>query len=395
MHILFVNHTASQSGAETALLRLLDALAPEHERSVALPRGPFWSELERRGYTCHAVPGTDVSFKMHPVHTPLGLIGMAASSVALMLAVHRSKPQVIHANGLRAGLICVGVRALGGPPLVVQSHDRPPPGRSSDATRRVLARWADAVVGVTEATVRSFDQGLPEPRAVLVPISIDHRRFSPSVPAADLRAELGLDPDVALVGQIGQITPWKGHDVAIEALAVARRSVDVHLVIAGEVSFQSRRFDNVSFLAELRRQVTRLGLDDAVHFLGQRADAPAVMRAIDLLLLPSWDEPFGTAAAESMAVGTPALVTATGGPREYVEDGVSGRVLAHDDPGSWASTICELLSDHRLRERMGDAAVRAVARFDDRSYARGMLDVYEGVMANGGGTDRRTSLDGI
>ena len=383
MRILFVNHTADQSGAENALLRLLDALPPEHERSVALPRGPFWTELEQRGYARHALPGTDVSFQLHPVHTPVGLARLAASSVALLRAARRSGAQVIHANGLRAGLICVGARAVGSPPIVVQSHDCPPPGRSSDVTRRVLARWADAIVGVTEATVRSFDAGLLEPRAVLVPISLDHQRFSPSVAAADLRAELGLDPGVALVGQIGQITPWKGHDVAIEAVAIARRSVNVHLVIAGEVSFQSRRFDNVSFHAGLREQVARLGLDDAVHFLGQRADAPAVMRALDLLLLPSWEEPFGTAAAESMAVGTPALVTATGGPREYVEDGVSGRVLAHDDPASWARAICDLLSDHRLRERMGVAAVSAVARFDDCSYARGMLDIYEGVVASG------------
>lgn len=383
LRILFVNHTASQSGAENALLRLLDALPAEHERSVALPRGPFWTELERRGQTLHALPGTNLSFSLHPIHTPLGLARLAASSLAVVRAVRRSRAQVIHGNGLRAGLICVGVRALGGPPIVVQSHDCLPPGRSSEVTRRALARWADAVVGVTEATVRSFDAGLSEPRAEHVPISIDHRRFSPSVRAADLRAELGLDPGVALVGQIGQITPWKGQDLAIEALAIARRSVDVHLVIAGEVSFQSRRFDNAGYFEQLRAQVKRLGLTDAVHFLGQRADAPAVMCAIDLLLLPSRDEPFGTAAAESMAVGTPALVSSTGGPREYVEDGVSGRVLAQDDPATWARAICELLGDDELRKQMGAAAITAVERFDDGSYARGMLGIYERVVASG------------
>lgn len=377
MRILFVSHTGGRSGAENAMLRLLDALPDLYERVVALPDGPFVAPLQERGVRCVALSGTDVSFRLHPVHTPVGLFELARSSWQTMGAVRRSGAQIVHANTLRAGLLCAMVRAVGGPPLLVQCHDHLPEGITSRLTRAVIARTADAVVGVSQATVDSFNEGLAAPKAERIFISIDHGRFHPGVPATDLHAELGLTPGARVVGQVGQITPWKGQDVAIEALALARRELDVHLVIAGSVSFQSHRYDNDGFHRSLLARISALGLEDAVHFLGQRTDVPQVMRALDALVMPSWDEPFGTAAAECMAVGTPVLVTASGGPREYVEDGVTGHVLRHDDPAAWAQALVSMLADDERRVSMGQASVVTAAGFRDDRYASEMAAVYE------------------
>ena len=100
------------------------------------------------------------------------------------------------------------------------------------------------------------------------------------------------------------------------------------------------------------------------------------MAALDLLLLPSWDEPFGTAAAEAMSVGTVPLVAAGGGMSEFVEDGVSGRVLPPRDPEAWARAAVELLDDPGRRAEMSARAVEVAGRFTDEAYVSAMMDAY-------------------
>src|SRR5205823_7409607 len=103
--------------------------------------------------------------------------------------------------------------------------------------------------------------------------------------------------------------------------------------------------------------------------LGQREDVPAVFRALDLTLMPSWDEPFGLAAIESLAMGTPSFVTRTSGAAEVLRDGVSGRVLSPRHPQAWADAICALLLQASDLERMGSAGRQVAAEFRDDKHA--------------------------
>ena len=383
LRLLFANHTPHRSGAENALLRLLEGLPSEHPRAVACPApGALASALAERAISQYSVPETDISLRLHPIHTPLGLARMTAAAVALRHTIRDFRADLVHANSLRAGLIALAATSLDGPPVVVQSHDHLPPGRVSQLTRRAVARGAGAVIAVTDRTRANFDAGLPEPVAERVYISVDHVRFSPdAAPFPDVRAELGLPPGTPLIGEVAQITPWKGQDVAIAALAEARRNVDAHLLIVGEVAFTSRRYDNEAYRRSLEDQVARLGLQRTVHFLGHRDDIPGLMHALDILLLPSRDEPFGTVAAEAMAMGTPAFVSAEGGASEYVEDRVNGRILPRDDARAWGAAVCELVTDPETGRRMGVEARRTAQRFNDETYSAEVLAVYERVLS--------------
>src|SRR5437762_2368890 len=81
-------------------------------------------------------------------------------------------------------------------------------------------------------TAKKFNQGLPRAAATRVYNSIDHARFDPDgVQPARLRDELGLAPAATLIGQVSQITPWKGQDVSVRALAALRGwGFDAHLL---------------------------------------------------------------------------------------------------------------------------------------------------------------------
>ena len=65
-----------------------------------------------------------------------------------------------------------------------------------------------------------------------------------------------------------------------------------------------------------------------MSFLGEREDVPELIRALDILLLPSWEEPFGRALIEAMALEVPVIATSVGGPAEILDDGREGFLRA-------------------------------------------------------------------
>jgi starch synthase len=284
----------------------------------------------------------------------------------------------------------VVARPLGAPPIVVRAHEHLPRTRVGRASRAAIVRTASAVVAVSDYTARKFNEGLPAPVATRVYNSIDHARFDPDrVRPAGLRAQLGVAPETALLGQVAQITPWKGQDTAIRALAALRRDgLQAHLVLVGEVAFAGKavRYDNEAYLRELERLTRTLGVDDAVHFLGQQQDVAAILHDLDLSLLPSRGEPFGLVTVESMAMGTPPLVSTDGAGPELVEDGISGRVLPPGQAELWAQAAGELLRDRATLGRLGERARAVAGEYRDERHAAEMLAVYErvsGARANG------------
>ena len=376
-----MSHTGEFSGAEAAMLRLLRMLPGDVDRAVACPPdGPLATALADQGFEHLPIAGTAVSFRLHPRWTAVGLRDVGRSVAALRAHVRRWRPDIVHAGTTRAGLFAAPLRRRRGPKLVVQVHDIMPPGPMGHAVRRLLAGRADTVVAVSEAASRAFNLGLRHAPARTVYISIDHELFRPEGrDAAGARRSLGVPDEAPLLGEVAQISPWKGQLVAIEALARVREThPGAHLALVGHIAFggPAVRYDNAAYLERLRRRVAELGLEDAVHFAGQRNDVPDVMAALDLLLLPSWDEPFGTAAAEAMSVGTVPLVAAGGGMSEFVEDGVSGRVLPPRDPEAWARAAVELLDDPDRRAEMSARAVEAAGRFTDEAYVSAMMDAY-------------------
>jgi len=370
------------SGAEVAMLRLVSALPSSVRCAVACPsEGPLAQRLAQEGVERLPIPGTVVSFRLHPRWTLVGLRDIMRSVRALQAHVRRWRPDVVHANGTRAGLLATRLYPHRVPPLVVQVHDILPRSLVATAVARVLARSADRIVAVSDAGARAFDEHLIVPAATTLRISFDQNRFRVDGQRAHAtRHALGVASDAPLLGEVAQITPWKGQLLAVETLAVLHRTHPcAQLLLVGDVAFMgpSVRYDNAAYARQLQERVVELGLQNSVHFLGRREDVPDIMAALDLLLLPSWEEPFGMVVAEAMACGTVPLVTSEGGPREIVQDGVTGRVLPPRDPETWARAAGELLDRPQLLADMGHRAAQSVSHLTDAAYAETAVQVYE------------------
>ena len=157
------------------------------------------------------------------------------------------------------------------------------------------------------------------------------------------------------------------------------QGVDAHLVLVGQIAFGGKgvRYDNHAFLASLETRWPRSS-EWSVRCTssGSAMTSPRSWPRSTSRCCPRVEEPFGLAVVESMAMGTPPLVTSVGAGPELVEDGVSGRVLAPRQPGPWATAARELLEDPGALSRMSAAGPPAAARFRDDVHAGEMLSIY-------------------
>lgn len=384
MRVLYVNQTAQTSGAEHSLLTLVDALPAGWRPVLACPPGALADAARDRGVEHRAIRGTDASFRLHPTRTPRALAELAWGAAEIRRLVARERPDVVHANTARAGLLACLASAAGGPPLVVSFREPLADNAAGTATQRVIGARAAAIVPNSAYMAGRVPVAAAATDVHVVHNAVDVRRFGPA--GADrpgVRAELGLADDTPVVGVVGQLTPWKGQLEAIEMLALLRRRCpEVVLLVVGSAKFDAvaTRWDNRAYAQELRDRAAALGLGDAVRFVGERSDVPAVMSALDVLVMPSWWEAFGRVAVEGMALGLPVVASSTGGAPELLRDGHEGRLLAPRDPAAWADAVGALLDDPGRRAAMGRAAaVHAREAFSPGRHAARMVEVYEAV----------------
>ncbi len=382
MKVLYVNHTAEISGAERSLLGLLGALPDSVQAWAAVPPGQLAVALERQGVPVSAIAGTAGSLRLHPLHTPRALGEMSRAAVQVRLLARRRRAEVVHANSIRAGLV-LGLGRLAPAATVVHVRDCLPAGLVSTASMRLIAATATTVVANSHYTARSVQAAAPGAHLEVVHNAVDLERWDPArIDRARARARLGAAGErELLLGVVAQLSPWKGQDTAIEALRLLREEgIDAHLLLIGSAKFVARatRFDNEAYVAGLRAQIARAGLGDRVSLLGEREDVPELMRALDVLLLPSLEEPFGRAVIEAMALGVPVLATNVGGPAEIIDDGREGYLLAPRDAGAWAQAIARIAVSPDRGAALGLAGRRRAQRdFSLEQHARAMLDVYE------------------
>ena len=298
----------------------------------------------------------------------------------MRLLAARRRIDLIHANSLRSALVASAARLAGGPPVAAFIHDVLPPGRAADMISRAVRSRASLLLANSAFTADRFGIAGGDPRRRVVHNPIDLDAFDPSRhPRASARRQLGLAPDDLILAVVAQITPWKGQRYALEILDELRSGrPDARLIIAGEAKFVSRatRFDNRSYLAELHRFEDDRGLTGHVHWLGERPDVPAILAAADILLVPSWEEPFGRVVVEAMAMGCLVAATAAGGPAEVITHGVDGLLLPPREPRAWARVLCDLLVRPGAIDAMRTRAPLAAARFDRASFARAVQAAY-------------------
>ncbi len=210
---------------------------------------------------------------------------------------------------------------------------------------REAGQGADGMLAVSAALKADMVAlGLPADRIRVHHTGVDHDRFRPLDRAA-AKTELGVAGPLVIA--VGALIPRKGHDIVVDAVAALP---GVTLIIAGEGPER----------ASLEAQIAKTGTADRVRLLGavQHADLPRLIAAADVSALASSSEGLANAWVESLACGTPIVITDAGGAHEVVTTSDAGRVTIRDGL-AFAAAIGSLLANPPTPE----ATRRAAASF--------------------------------
>jgi glycosyltransferase involved in cell wall biosynthesis len=229
-----------------------------------------------------------------------------------------------------------------------------------------ISSWLPrAILSCSErAKINHIEAGYCARKFTVITNGFDLSRFVPDAGAkVSICAELGLYPDVLLVGLIGRIDPQKNHEGFIEAAAmVAHALPKVHFLLAGSgVDYGNLHLNNL---------IAKTDFQERFHLLGRRDDMPHLMASLDLLASSSWGEAFPNVLGEAMASGVPCVVTDVGDSAWIV--GETGRVVPAGEMLELAQAIQELLEISSFeRLELGVLARKRVAEFFEiRSVVR-------------------------
>jgi len=221
-----------------------------------------------------------------------------------------------------------------------------------------LARSVDHFIFISGALQRDF---LHQARSA-APHRVIHNGLDLDDFPADLdgrvaRQELGLRVDGAVVGIVGRLVGWKGHDVFLRALArVASKQPQVQGLIVGGPEVNSPHLPR-----QLRQLAASLDLGEAVHFAGHRDEIGPAIAAMDILAHTSTEpEPFGRVLIEGMAMSKPVVASAAGGVPEIIIDGETGLLVTPGDVDALAEALLSLLQDPHRAAVLGSAGRRRV-----------------------------------
>lgn len=239
---------------------------------------------------------------------------------------------------------------------------------------RVRLGIADEVILVADAVRKRFRFLRKPPETAVIYNAVDTEEFHPAEDRSQMRQALGLDPHSVVLGFVGNLVARKRPQWVARAAA--------SLLDAGirmDTLFIGADFTGGEYEKRLRRMAADSADAERFHFLGYRADIPELMRALDIVALPSVEqgEAFPRVLLEAMASGATVVASRVAGVPELVENGRNGLLFDADDVQGFQSAVRLAATDSELRSRLAWQARQDVeARFGMGTMTQAMLRVY-------------------
>lgn len=287
----------------------------------------------------------------------------------------RERIDLLHCYTTRANWAGSLMGRLAGVPIILLSD------REIRSWMNFWQRWVDRFcfkvsdgMTVPSLAIKHYDErilGLDGSRIWVLPNGVELGAFRVKEPRWLVRERLGLDPEWVLLGYVGRLDePLKGLSDLLEAFRILEDMGGdrLHLLVVGDGPSREKVQDRVRCL--------RMG--HRVTFTGFRSDIPQILKALDLLILPSYREGSPNVILEAMATGTPVLATRVGGIPELILHEKTGWLVHPGDARELAYGIRHLLLHPDQKAEMARTAMewirthrplQAVVRAYRRLYA--------------------------
>jgi L-malate glycosyltransferase len=343
MKVLQICSASELGGGEIHVADLVRALASRGHAVylVVRPNSPLRSLLA----------GVIASWHELPLKNSLDVY----SSRAIAELIDRHGINIIHAHVGRDYLVAaLACRRASNCRLFLTRHHYLP--LKKNPVYRWLLGGASAFIAVSEPVRQSLMErlALPAEQVPVIPNWIDTTRFQP-IEREKARAMFQIKANLT-VACIGQLTPEKGQEEFVRAAGqICRSRSDVEFLIAGD-----EKSEGQNYTRRLQLIAETMGIADRIRFLGYVQYLPELLAAVDVVVVPSWDEGFSLVTIEAMAARRAVLASNVAAIRGIVQENVNGLLFHPRDANAMAEKMKFLLADAPLRERLAGQGQRDV-----------------------------------
>ena len=348
IHILQIIDGLELGGAEGLLYDLTTRLAPNGFRvSVCyFEPGQLVDEFVKLGFPVKRIPWSS-------------RVDLAAI-LRIKKLIQQDPPQIVHTHLFKSDFNGRLAARLAGVPVVLSTlHNCDSWARNPifGPMYGVNALLADRLIAVADE-VREFalqNFHIPGSRIVTIrnAIQIDHFENNASL-GSSVRSELGIPSDAILFGIIARLDPQKDHENFLRSAAIVKNTCpNARFMIVGDGRLGE----------SLKKLSTEMGLDKYVIFCGMRKDIPAVLSAMDVLVLSSQYEGLPMVLLEAMAASKPVVATAVNGVPGVVVDRETGFLVPPQNSQALADVCLKLAANKSLRLNMGESGYQRVKKY--------------------------------
>lgn len=304
-HLLLLESLPTIAGGQAALVQLARDWKQRFDQTALLPGpGPLAEALTAEGVHCVFAEQGDYTLVRKTARDWL-TYGVRLPRLAWTAArlIRQAGIDLIYANSARTFIWAALGATWARTPVVWHHH-----GVLADGgTLRMVSSAArlpavQRIICASEGAQAQF--AAVAAKTTFIPYGIDTQLFAPDPDARlRLRQSLGLSPDDLVVGMVGDIIPLKRQGLLLQALQAEFPQVTCLFIgspRAGEP-------ESEAYAQELQRAA-----GPRVHFLGRRRDIPALLNALDLLVVASTSETGPLVLMEALASGTPVISTPVG-----------------------------------------------------------------------------------
>jgi len=391
--ILFVCHDGDLFGSQQSLLLLLKNLPPNRFQchvSIAKP-GPLSERIAEELPHVILAQHQRVQWIKHNARSriqhwgDLIAITLGAISRVMTLADYITKHQIdlVHTNSLVSLEGALAAKHTERPHVwhIRELFMLPSPklhmvlGR--EVTRQYVQKLSRKVFCISQAVQQQFTdmaEYTTEQFAVVYNALDDTLLNAPPKPKPfDAKSPLTL-------GYIGRLSEGKRFHDVVEALAVVKRQTPrakFQLLVAG-------KFVDTDYETHIHQEIYRHDLTEHIRFLGYQHQVDKVYQAIDVLIMPSLNEPFGRVVIEAMAYGVPCVAANSGGIPEIITDSSLGWLYPATQATELGAIILTLLKDRSPLAAVATAAQNMVQnRFSAATQAQQVMAYYDGILNDG------------
>lgn len=289
------------------------------------------------------------------------------------------KPDIVHASSYYPSIYARIAAKLAAVPVLI-SHEHTV-FTTKRPKRQIISHLVSGFtdlhiavgIGVREQLIDWYR--IPESKVAVVYNGVNTAVFKRTLPVTMAKENLDIPLGAFVIGYVGRLDPGKGHKYLFQAIREIRGKFNLCCIIAGT----GRHEDYVKRLAE------DSGISDITRFLGLRRDIPDLLSAMDVFVLPSFQEGFSNALIEAMAVGCPVIASDIHGNNEAVKNGENGLLVPPGDSSALKGSLETLITNDEIRLEMSQAAMKKVEeRFSMKRHIETMERIYFTLFENKG-----------